>query len=82
MPLVETGPGLGMVGGDVERGIGDLAEVLDNLGVFRCQPDDLLATCPSGFRQPTPAALPSSLRRRRQPTDAGGAAPQRRPASP
>jgi len=36
---------------DVERTVGDLAEVLDNLGVFRCQPDDLLATCPSGFRR-------------------------------
>ena len=36
---------------DAERTVGDLAEVLDNLGVFRCQPDDLLATCPSGFRR-------------------------------
>jgi mannose-6-phosphate isomerase-like protein (cupin superfamily) len=35
----------------VERTIGDLDEVLDNLGVFRCFPDDLLATCPSGFRR-------------------------------
>jgi len=34
-----------------ERTIGDLAEVLDNLGVFRCSPDDLIATCPSGFRR-------------------------------
>ncbi len=34
-----------------ERTVGDLAEVLDNLGVFRCSPDDLLATCPSGFRR-------------------------------
>src|SRR5690349_20025532 len=34
-----------------ERTVGDLAEVLDNLGVFRWQPDDLLATCPSGFRR-------------------------------
>ena len=31
--------------------MGDLAEVLDNLGVFRCSPDDLIATCPSGFRR-------------------------------
>jgi quercetin dioxygenase-like cupin family protein len=34
-----------------ERTIGDLSEVLDNLGVFRCFPDDLIATCPSGFRR-------------------------------
>jgi quercetin dioxygenase-like cupin family protein len=34
-----------------ERTIGDLAEVLDNLGVFRCLPDDLIATCRSGFRR-------------------------------
>ncbi len=34
-----------------ERTIGDLAEVLDNLGVFRCSPEELLATCPSGFRR-------------------------------
>ncbi len=34
-----------------ERAVGDLAEVLDNLGVFRCFPDDLIATCPSGFRR-------------------------------
>jgi quercetin dioxygenase-like cupin family protein len=35
----------------MERKIGDLAEVLDNLGVFRSSPDELLATCPSGFRR-------------------------------
>ena len=35
----------------MERTIGDLAEVLDNLGIFRCFPDDLIATCPSGFRR-------------------------------
>ena len=35
----------------VERAIGDLSEVLDNLGVFRSHPDDLIATCPSGFRR-------------------------------
>lgn len=34
-----------------ERIIGNLDEVLDNLGVFRSSPDDLLATCPSGFRR-------------------------------
>ncbi len=35
----------------MQRAIGDLDEVLDNLGVFRCFPDDLIATCPSGFRR-------------------------------
>jgi len=35
----------------IERTVGDLDEVLNNLGVFRCSPDDLLATCPSGFRR-------------------------------
>jgi quercetin dioxygenase-like cupin family protein len=35
----------------MERTIGDLSEVLDNLGVFRCSPDDLIATCLSGFRR-------------------------------
>jgi quercetin dioxygenase-like cupin family protein len=35
----------------VERTIGDLDEVLNNLGVFRSTPDDLVATCPSGFRR-------------------------------
>jgi mannose-6-phosphate isomerase-like protein (cupin superfamily) len=34
-----------------ERAVGHLDEVLDNLGVFRSAPDDLLATCPSGFRR-------------------------------
>ncbi len=34
-----------------ERTIGDLDEVLDNLGVFRSVPDDLIAACPSGFRR-------------------------------
>ena len=31
--------------------IGDLAEVLGNLGVFRSSPEDLVAPCPSGFRR-------------------------------
>jgi quercetin dioxygenase-like cupin family protein len=31
--------------------IGDLAEVLSNLGVFRMMPEDVLALCPSGFRR-------------------------------
>ncbi len=31
--------------------VGDLAEVLDNLGVFGTQPEDLIALCPSGFRR-------------------------------
>ena len=35
----------------IERKPGDLAEVLDNLGVFRSSPEDLVATCPSGFRR-------------------------------
>jgi quercetin dioxygenase-like cupin family protein len=34
-----------------DRTVGDLAEVLENLGVFRSSPDDLVATCPSGFRR-------------------------------
>jgi mannose-6-phosphate isomerase-like protein (cupin superfamily) len=37
--------------GVTERAIGDLDEVLDNLGVFRSLPDDLIAPCPSGFRR-------------------------------
>jgi mannose-6-phosphate isomerase-like protein (cupin superfamily) len=35
----------------VERTVGDLDEVLNNLGVFRSTPDDLIGTCPSGFRR-------------------------------
>ena len=35
----------------MERTVGDLDEVLNNVGVFRSAPDDLLATCPSGFRR-------------------------------
>jgi quercetin dioxygenase-like cupin family protein len=35
----------------MERAVGDLDEVLNNLGVFRSSPDDLIATCPSGFRR-------------------------------
>src|SRR5947199_9354689 len=31
--------------------IGDLAEVLDNLGVFGAAPLDLAELCPSGFRR-------------------------------
>jgi quercetin dioxygenase-like cupin family protein len=31
--------------------IGDLAEVLENLGVFRAAPEDLVELCPSGFRR-------------------------------
>jgi quercetin dioxygenase-like cupin family protein len=34
-----------------ERAIGYLDEVLDNLGVFRSMPEDLVAACPSGFRR-------------------------------
>jgi quercetin dioxygenase-like cupin family protein len=35
----------------IQRKVGDLDEVLDNLGVFRSSPADLVATCPSGFRR-------------------------------
>jgi hypothetical protein len=35
----------------IERKPGDLAEVLDNLGVFRSSPEELVATCLSGFRR-------------------------------
>jgi quercetin dioxygenase-like cupin family protein len=31
--------------------VGDLAEVLVNLGVFRIRPEDVIALCPSGFRR-------------------------------
>lgn len=31
--------------------IGDLAEVLENLGVFRASPEDLVELCASGFRR-------------------------------
>jgi quercetin dioxygenase-like cupin family protein len=34
-----------------ERAIGNLDEVLNNLGVFSSFPDDLIAACPSGFRR-------------------------------
>ena len=34
-----------------ERGVGNLDEVLDNLGVFRGVPEDLIQLCPSGFRR-------------------------------
>jgi|SRR5438093_5380420 len=34
-----------------ERAVGYLDEVLDNLGVFRSFPEDLIASCPSGFRR-------------------------------
>jgi quercetin dioxygenase-like cupin family protein len=34
-----------------ERAIGNLDEVLDNLGVFRAIPEDLLQLCTSGFRR-------------------------------
>jgi quercetin dioxygenase-like cupin family protein len=34
-----------------EHSIGDLAEVLDHLGVFRAHPQDVADLCPSGFRR-------------------------------
>lgn len=33
------------------RNVGDLAEVLGNLGVFSTHPEDLIAPCASGFRR-------------------------------
>ena len=41
----------GSTAGPVGRSVGYLEEVLDNLGVFRCFPDELVAPCPSGFRR-------------------------------
>lgn len=35
----------------VVHDVGDLAEVLSNLGVFRMRPEDVIALCPSGFRR-------------------------------
>ncbi|HSJ49886.1 MAG TPA: cupin domain-containing protein [Actinomycetota bacterium] len=35
----------------VQHQVGDLAEVLSNLGVFGMRPEDVLALCPSGFRR-------------------------------
>lgn len=35
----------------IDHQVGDLAEVLTNLGVFRMHPEDVLALCPSGFRR-------------------------------
>jgi quercetin dioxygenase-like cupin family protein len=35
----------------MHHSVGDLAEVLDNLGVFRTDPQDLVELCPSGFRR-------------------------------
>ena len=34
-----------------DHAIGDLAEVLDHLGVFRAHPEDVVELCPSGFRR-------------------------------
>ncbi|MGH2637290.1 MAG: cupin domain-containing protein [Actinomycetota bacterium] len=35
----------------IEHQVGDLAEVLTNLGVFTTHPEDVIAPCPSGFRR-------------------------------
>ena len=35
----------------MHHSVGDLAEVLDNLGVFRTAPQDLVELCSSGFRR-------------------------------
>jgi quercetin dioxygenase-like cupin family protein len=42
----------------MERGVGNLDEVLGNLAVFRARPEDLALLCPSGFRR-----IPISQRR-------------------
>jgi quercetin dioxygenase-like cupin family protein len=34
-----------------QHAIGDLAEVLENLGIFQAAPQDLVELCPSGFRR-------------------------------
>jgi mannose-6-phosphate isomerase-like protein (cupin superfamily) len=34
-----------------EHAIGDLAEVLENLGIFQAHPSELVQLCPSGFRR-------------------------------
>ncbi len=34
-----------------DRAVGHLDEVLNNLGVFHTHPEDLIGTCPSGFRR-------------------------------
>ena len=50
MRAMSDGPDAG--GGDrMTHQVGDLAEVLSNLGVFRVMPEDVLALCPSGFRR-------------------------------
>jgi quercetin dioxygenase-like cupin family protein len=41
----------GLMWAAMDHRIGDLAEVLGNLGVFRSSPQDLVAPCPSGFRR-------------------------------
>jgi mannose-6-phosphate isomerase-like protein (cupin superfamily) len=38
-------------GEPVVHQVGDLAEVLTNLGVFTMHPEDVIALCPSGFRR-------------------------------
>ena len=35
----------------MHHSVSDLAEVLDNLGVFRTTPEDLVELCPSGYRR-------------------------------
>jgi quercetin dioxygenase-like cupin family protein len=47
----DTGPGRAASGLEAKHNIGDLAEVLDNLGVFGMLAGDLVAPCRSGFRR-------------------------------
>jgi hypothetical protein len=49
----ETGPSVTEAAPSlaVRHNIGDLAEVLDNLGVFGMRAGELVAPCPSGFRR-------------------------------
>jgi len=47
----DTGPGQAASGLEAKHNIGDLAEVLDNLGVFGMLAGDLVAPCRSGFRR-------------------------------
>jgi quercetin dioxygenase-like cupin family protein len=52
--MASSGRGVPRRGGRGEvtgHQVGDLAEVLDNLGVFGMHPRDLIAACPSGFRR-------------------------------
>ena len=49
--MASLGSGGPIALGDDVHHVGDLAEVLDNLGVFGMHPEELIATCGSGFRR-------------------------------